>query len=222
MNIEGLGERVVTQLFEEGLVRGIADLYYLKKADLLAIERMGEKSVNNLLEGIEKSKEKSLESLLFGFGIRFVGAKGAKILAQHYRAIEALVGATEEELLTLEEIGPKMAGSVITYFQKPEVLEMIQRLKEAGVNMEYKGITQEIKDNPFKGKTIVITGTFESMSRADATNQLEELGAKVTGSVTKNTDFLIAGAKAGSKLKKAQELGVTTVDEKTFLELLES
>lgn len=220
MNIEGLGERVVTQLFEEGLIRGIADLYYLDKEALLGIERMGEKSVNNFLEGIRKSKENSLEALLVGLGIRFVGSKGAKVLAQHYKTMDALLNATEEELLHLQEMGPKMAMSVVTYFEKPEVLEMIRRLKAAGVNMEYKGINQEIKDNPFKGKIITITGTFESMSRSDATKKLEALGARVTGSVTKKTDFLIAGEKAGSKLKRAQELGIEIVDERVLLKLL--
>lgn len=220
MNIEGLGERVVTQLFKAGLICGIADLYYLKKADLLGLERMGEKSVENVLDAIKKSKENSLESLLFGLGIRFVGAKGAKILAQHYLKMSELLSATEEELVALEEIGPKMAGSVVTYFRKPEVLTMIQRLQEAGVNLEYKGTISEVEDNHFKGKTLVITGAFETMSRSEATKKLESLGAKVTGSVTKNTDLLVAGEKAGSKLKKAQELGIKVMSEANLLEML--
>jgi DNA ligase (NAD+) len=223
MNIEGLGEKVVTQLFEHGLVRSVADLYTLRKEELLQLERMGEKSVNNLLAAIEASKENSLERLLFGLGIRFVGAKGARILAQHYKHIDRLMEATEEELVTLEEIGPKMASSIVTYFAKPEVRETIERLKAAGVNMEYKGAEGDeaaVADNPFAGKTVVLTGTLSSMSRNEATQILETLGATVTGSVSKKTDMVIAGEKAGSKLDKAQKLGIPVLDEQTFLEML--
>lgn len=221
MNIEGLGEKVVTQLFEQGLVLSVADLYYLRKEDLLKLERMGEKSVTSLLNAIEASKGNSLERLLFGLGIRFVGAKGAKILAQHYGSLDALLEATEDELTRLEEIGPKMAASVVTYFRKPEVREMIQRLVAAGVNMEYKGAAPvrqgEGAASPFAGKTIVITGTLEGMSRTEAAALLESLGANVTNSVSKKTDLLIAGEKAGSKLEKANKLGITVWDEATFL-----
>lgn len=223
MNIEGLGEKVVTQLFEQGLVRGIADLYYLNKEDLLALERMGEKSVNNLLQAIEASKDNSVERLIFGMGIRFVGAKGAKILAQHFKHMDAILEATEEELVAIDEIGPKMAASIVTYMEKPEVRETLERLKAAGVNMAYKGASPQAaeaaagEENPFKGKTIVITGTLERMSRSEATQLLESLGAQVTGSVSKKTDLLIAGEKAGSKLDKAQKLGISVWDEGTFL-----
>jgi DNA ligase (NAD+) len=221
MNIEGLGERVITQLFEHGLVRSVADLYDLKKEDLLPLERMGEKSVSNLLSAIEQSKNNSLERLIFGLGIRFVGAKGAKILAQHYRTMDALMQATEEELVTLDEIGPKMANSIVTFFARPEVKALIERLKRAGVNMEYKGplpAKEAEGDSEFAGKTIVITGTLESMTRQEATKLLEELGATVTNSVSKKTDYLIAGEKAGSKLEKAQKLGIPILDEQTFLQ----
>jgi DNA ligase (NAD+) len=222
MNIDGLGEKVVTQLFEHGLVRGVADLYYLKKEDLLQLERMGEKSATNLLQAIEASKENSLERLIFGLGIRFVGAKGAKILARHYKQLERLLDAKKDELVALEEIGPKMADSIVTYMAKPEVRETIKRLKEAGVNMEYKGGADEAagkgaEDHPFAGKTVVITGTLESMSRNEASALLESLGAKVTGSVSKKTDLLIAGEKAGSKLEKAKKLGIEVWDEELFL-----
>ncbi|SEM91132.1 NAD-dependent DNA ligase LigA [Lihuaxuella thermophila] len=225
MNIEGLGEKVVTQLFEADLVRSVADLYYLKKEDLLSLERMGEKSVNNLLGAIEASKQNSVERLLFGLGIRFVGAKGAKILAQHFKHMDVIMEATEEELVQLEEIGPKMAASIVTYMAKPEVRETIERLKAAGVNMEYKGAAAQADqaaegDHPFAGKTVVITGTLERMSRNEATRLLESLGANVTGSVSKKTDLLIAGEKAGSKLDKAQKLGVPVIDEETFLSWL--
>ncbi|WP_232335476.1 NAD-dependent DNA ligase LigA [Thermoactinomyces sp. CICC 10735] len=221
MNIEGLGEKVVTQLFNHGLVRSVADLYYLEKEDLLQLERMGEKSVQNLLEAIEKSKRNSLERLLFGLGIRFVGAKGAKILAQHFKHMDALMEAGMEELLALDEIGPKMADSVVTYMEKPEVRETINRLKEAGVNMEYKGTGADgekaVASSPLAGKTVVITGTLQKMSRKEATDLLESLGANVTGSVSKKTDLLVAGEKAGSKLDKAKKLDVTIWDEETLL-----
>jgi DNA ligase (NAD+) len=223
MNIEGLGEKVVTQLFEKGLVRGVADLYYLKKEDLVALERMGEKSASNLLAALEASKENSLERLLFGLGIRFVGAKAAKVLARHYLHIDRLMEATEEELTSLDEIGPKIASSVVTYMAKPEVRETIERLKAAGVNMEYKGADAETageavsEDSPFAGKTVVLTGTLSSMSRSEAATLLESLGATVTGSVSKKTDLVIAGEKAGSKLDKAQKLGVPVWDEAAFL-----
>lgn len=224
MNIEGLGEKVVVQLFDQGLVKSVADLYYLNKEDLLKLERMGEKSVNNLLLAIEESKKNSLERLLFGLGIRFVGAKGAKILAQHYRHMDAIMDTSEEELVMIDEIGPKMAGSVVAYMNKPEVREIINRLKKAGVNMEYKGpvvgTQTDAADDPFAGKTIVITGTLEIMSRKEASELLEALGANVTGSVSKKTDLLIAGEKAGSKLDKARKLNVTVWDEKTFLDHL--
>ncbi|GGE09644.1 DNA ligase [Marinithermofilum abyssi] len=223
MNIEGLGERVVTQLFDAGLVRGPADLYDLKEEQLLPLERMGKKSVENLLAAIEKSKENSLERVLFGLGIRFVGAKGAKILAQHFGNIDRLMEATEEELLAIDEIGPKMADSVVTYFDKPEVKKTIERLREAGVNLTYKGPSlaqREQADSSFAGKTVVLTGTLERMSRKEAAARIEALGGKVTGSVSKNTDMLIAGEKAGSKLKKARELGVPVVDEEALLKML--
>ncbi len=224
MNIEGLGEKVVSQLFDYGLVRSVADLYYLNREDLLELERMGEKSVNNLFQAIEESKKNSLEKLLFGLGIRFVGAKGAKILAQHYRHMDALMNASEEELVAIDEIGPKMAGSIVTYMNKPEVRETIGRLKNAGVNMEYNGpvvrTQKDDMDDLFAGKTIVITGTLENMSRREAAELLEALGANVTGSVSKKTDLLIAGEKAGSKLDKARKLNITVWDEKTFLDHL--
>ena len=224
MNIEGIGEKVVTQLFNADLVRGPADLYDLKAEGLLPLERMGKKSVENLLAAIEKSKQNSVEKLLFGLGIRFVGSKGAQILAQHFGGLKAIMAADREELEAVDEIGPKMAESIQTYFNKPEVREMIRRLEAAGVNMIYKGrapIQQGDSDSPFAGKTVVLTGTLESMSRKEAADRIEAQGGKVTGSVSKNTDYVIAGAKAGSKLKKARELGVDVIDEPTFLAMLE-
>lgn len=222
MNIEGLGEKVVTQLFREGLVNGPADLYDLRKEDLLPLERMGEKSVDNLLQSIEESKGNSLERLLFGLGIRFVGAKGAKILAQHFGDMETLMNASAEELEAVDEIGPKMAESIVTYSENPDVLETIRRLKKAGVNLTYRGTVSQSpeQETPFSGKTVVLTGTLQQMSRKEAAEKIEALGGKVTGSVSKNTDWVIAGEKAGSKLEKARQLGVDVMDETAFSALL--
>lgn len=217
MNIEGLGEKVVTQLFAHELIRNVVDLYRLDKSSLLALERLGEKSVNNLLQAIEESKQNSLERLLFGLGIRFVGMKGAKILAAHFETIDALAAATAEELEAIDEIGPKMAESVVTYFAKPEVQQIIDGLREVGVNLRYTGPKKPSTSHPLNGKTVVLTGTLHQLSRKEATARLEAFGATVTGSVSKKTDLLIAGEKAGSKLTKATELGIETWDEETFL-----
>ncbi|MDQ0416124.1 DNA ligase (NAD+) [Croceifilum oryzae] len=222
MNIDGLGDRVVTQLFEAGLIQGVADLYTLTREQLISLERMGEKSVQNLLSAIEESKKNSLEKLLFGLGIRFVGAKGAKILAQHYLDIDAIMVATEEELIELEEIGIKMAGSIVAYFANPEVRHMIEQLRQAGVNLTFTGGAVRaagVAESPFSGKTVVITGTLETLSRSEAGDLLETLGATVTGSVSKKTDYVIAGEKAGSKLDKAEKLGINILDEATFLSM---
>ncbi|PTX48894.1 DNA ligase (NAD+) [Melghirimyces profundicolus] len=224
MNIEGLGEKVVTQLFNAGLVRGPADLYDLTEEDLLPLERMGKKSVENLLSAIEESKGNSVEKLIFGLGIRFVGSKGARILARHFGDIHGVMEADREELEAIDEIGPKMAESIVTYFDKPEVKETIRRLEEAGVNMKYKGPSTDnlrVSESPFAGKTVVLTGTLAEMSRKEAAARIEERGGKVTGSISKNTDYLIAGEKAGSKLKKARELGVEVLEENRFLEMLD-
>ncbi len=220
MNIDGVGEKVVTQLYEKGLVRSVADLYYLDREELLKLERMGEKSVDNMLNAIEASKNNSLERLLFGLGIRFVGEKAARLLAQHFGTMEALQNATEEEIVTVHEIGTKMAESIVKYFAKPEVVETIERLREAGVNMEYKGLRPEEvdADSPFAGKTVVLTGTLASVTRKEAQHMIEARGGKVSGSVSKRTDLVVAGEAAGSKLGKANELGIQVIDEKTFLE----
>ncbi|UCZ53803.1 NAD-dependent DNA ligase LigA [Bacillus shivajii] len=223
MNIDGLGERVITQLFSHQLVTDVADLYKLKREELLQLERMGEKSVDNLLTAIEASKENSLEKLLFGLGIRFVGSKAAKTLAQHFETVDKLKEATRAQLEDIDEIGEKMADAVVTYFEKPQVDELIDELKELGVNTTYKGpkpISQEENDSYFSGKTIVLTGTMEELNRNDAKAEIEALGGKVTGSVSAKTDLLIAGEKAGSKLKKAEELQIEIWDEARLIEEL--
>ncbi|WP_096187020.1 NAD-dependent DNA ligase LigA [Evansella halocellulosilytica] len=220
MNIDGLGERVITQLFVHELVEDVADLYKLKRDELLQLERMGEKSVDNLLNAIEASKENSLEKLLFGLGIRFVGAKAAKTLAQHFETIDELKVANREQLEAIDEIGEKMADAIVTYFEKPQVAELIGELKGLGVNTTYKGPkpgAPEENDSYFSGKTVVLTGTMEEMSRGEAKAEIEALGGKVTGSVSAKTDLLIAGEKAGSKLKKAEELEIEIWDEGRLL-----
>ncbi|MCP1356246.1 NAD-dependent DNA ligase LigA [Aneurinibacillus migulanus] len=220
MNIDGVGEKVVIQLYEHELIRSVADLYYLNREVLLELDRMGEKSVDNMLKAIETSKNNSLERLLFGLGIRFVGEKAARLLAQQFGTMEKLQQATEEEIISIHEIGVKIAESVVKYFEKPEVTETINRLREAGVNMEYKGLRpEEVEtDSPFSGKTVVLTGTLEQVTRKEAQQLIEVHGGKVSGSVSKKTDLVVAGEAAGSKLAKANELGIQVIDEATFLE----
>ncbi|MBU9710233.1 NAD-dependent DNA ligase LigA [Evansella tamaricis] len=223
MNIDGLGERVITQLFEHELIKDVADLYKLEKHELLNLERMGEKSVDNLLHAINVSKENSLEKLLFGLGIRFVGAKAAKTLAQHFGSIDQLQTATREELEAINEIGVKMADAINTFFEQPEAKELLDELKSLGVNTEYKGpnpLATEKNETYFSGKTIVLTGTMEKMARGEAKTEIESRGGNVTGSVSSKTDLLIAGEKAGSKRKKAEELNIEIWDENRFLEEL--
>jgi DNA ligase (NAD+) len=216
MNIDGLGERVVAQLFQEGLIKDVADLYRLTRDQLLELERMGEKSTDNLLNAILQSKENSLERLLFGLGIRHVGAKAAKTLAQEFETIEQLQQASKEELIAINEIGDKMADAVVTYFDNPDVQYLVNELKSLGVNTIYKGpklIRAADSDSYLAGKTVVLTGKLEQLSRNEAKEGIEALGGKVTGSVSKSTDLLVAGEAAGSKLKKAQELNIEIWDE---------
>jgi DNA ligase (NAD+) len=223
MNIDGLGEKVISQLFKEQLIEDVADLYKLERDQLLQLERMGEKSVDNLLRAIESSKKNSLEKLLFGLGIRHVGAKAAKTLAQEFGAMDALMGLAQEELTNINEIGEKMADAVVAYFENDEVKELIQELKDAGVNMEYKGpkpVAASEADSYFAGKTIVLTGKIERLSRNEAKERIEMLGGKVTGSVSKKTDLVIAGEEAGSKLTKANELEIEVWDEDKLMEEL--
>ncbi|EIM09272.1 NAD-dependent DNA ligase LigA [Bacillus atrophaeus] len=220
MNIDGLGERVITQLFQEKLVRNVADFYKLTKERVIQLERMGEKSTDNLISSIQKSKENSLERLLFGLGIRFIGSKAAKTLAMHFESLDHLKKANKEELLAIDEIGEKMADAVITYFQKEEMLELLDELEQLGVNTLYKGpkkVKVEDSDSYFAGKTIVLTGKLEELSRNDAKAQIEALGGKLTGSVSKNTDLVIAGEAAGSKLTKAEELNIEVWNEEQLL-----
>ncbi|MDZ5713492.1 NAD-dependent DNA ligase LigA [Jeotgalibacillus haloalkalitolerans] len=221
MNIDGLGEKVIAQLYQSELIQDVADLYRLTKEQLIGLDRMGEKSADNLLNAIEASKNNSMEKLLFGLGIRHVGAKAARTIAEHFRSVDALKEASAEELCQIDEIGNKMADAIVTYFENEEVLELIEELRENGVNLTYTGpVKQKAEDidSAFAGKTIVLTGKLAQLTRGDAKEKIELLGGKVTGSVSKKTDLLIAGEDAGSKLTKAQELNIPVWDEDQLVE----
>ncbi|ARK28723.1 NAD-dependent DNA ligase LigA [Halalkalibacter krulwichiae] len=224
MNIDGLGEKVISQLFDHDLVRDVADIYKLEREELLKLERMGEKSVDKLLAAIEKTKSNSLERLLFGLGIRFVGAKAAKTLALEFESIEKIKSATEEELVAVNEIGEKMASSIKRYFETPEVVDLIEELKSLGVNVLYKGpkapAASEVQDSEFADKTVVLTGKLHQLTRQEAKEKIESLGGKVTGSVSKKTDLVIAGEDAGSKRTKAEELNIEIWDEVKLIDVL--
>lgn len=219
MNIEGVGERVVEQLYRENLVQDVSDLYTLTKEQLIELERMGEKSVSNLLAAIENSKENSLEKMLFGLGIRHVGEKAASILSEEFGTLDALMKATTEELIAIHEIGDKVAESITTYFNNEDVLEVLRKLESYGLNLTYKGQSRidVPADGPFAGKTIVLTGKLFELTRGEAKKNIEAYGGKVTGSVSKNTDLVIAGEDAGSKLVRAEELEITVWNEERLL-----
>ncbi|MDQ0974075.1 DNA ligase (NAD+) [Neobacillus niacini] len=220
MNIEGLGEKVISQLFAEKLISDVADIYKLTYEQLIALERMGEKSVTNLLKAIESSKTNSLEKLLFGLGIRHVGAKAAKTLAQSFDTMDKLAAAQKEDLIAINEIGDKMADSIVAFFDQEEAMELIKELASAGVNMAYKGakpVSVEESNSIFAGKTVVLTGKLEQLSRNEAKEKIEALGGNVSGSVSKKTHLVIAGEDAGSKLTKAEELGIEVWDEEKLL-----
>lgn len=223
MNIDGLGPKVIEQMYEKELVKDVADLYYLTQEQLLTLDKVKEKSANNLLKAIEASKANSAERLLFGLGIRHVGAKAAKILLEHYETIENLSQAKAEEILNLHTMGETIANSLTTYFANDEVHELLAELKAAGVNLRYLGVTQAqlaSVESPFKDKTIVLTGKLTTYTREEAKAKIESLGGKVTSSVSKKTDLVIAGADAGSKLTKAQSLGIEVWSEEQMVEAL--
>ncbi|CAM3949376.1 NAD-dependent DNA ligase LigA [Alkalicoccus chagannorensis] len=223
MNIDGLGEKVITQLFDHDLVRSVADLYRLEKESLLQLDRMGEKSTENLLQAIEVSKENPLDKLLFGLGIRFVGSKGAETLAAEFRTMERLQQAELDELTAVHDIGEKMADAVVTYFQQETVQQLIDELRSLGLNMSYAGTeaAEVDEDSAFSGKTFVLTGSMDAMSRSEAKKEIEARGGKVTSSVTSKTDVVIAGEKAGSKQRKAEELEIPVWDEEAFTSRLD-
>ncbi|WP_304221977.1 NAD-dependent DNA ligase LigA [Phascolarctobacterium succinatutens] len=219
MNIDGCGPSVINALLDAGLVRDAADLYSLRKEDLLKLERMGEKSADNLLAALTESKKNELDKLLFALGIRHVGAKVARILATEFGSMEKLQQAQPEELAQIRDIGDKIAESAVTWLNVPANIDLVERLAAAGLTMTFTPPASQ-EDNPFFGKTLVFTGTMPTLGRAEAKTMAQDVGAKVSGSVSKKTDYVIAGAEAGSKLEKAQQLGVTVIDEAEFLHLL--
>jgi len=219
MDIEGLGEAVVQNLLDAGLVKNPADIYSLQPGDVAALDKMGEKSAENLLRAIEASKAQPLSRLLFAFGIRHVGQKAGQVLARRYKTLEALAEATEEELTAVPDIGAVIASSIRSWFDSEQSRDLIRRLAEAGVNM-----TEDTSDNTEKlaGKTFVITGTLPTMGRTEATELIEKNGGKVSGSVSKKTDYLLAGENGGSKMTKAQTLGIPVISEEDLHKMLEN
>jgi len=216
MNIDGMGEALVTQLTERGLVKNVADIYKLTKADLLSLERFADKSAQNILDEIEDSKKLPLERVIYGLGIRMVGERTAQFLAEHFGSMEALANATVEELQSVNEVGPKIAESIAEFFSNPANRKLVERLGEAG--LAFKGQKKE-RGTKLAGKTFVLTGTLTKYTRDEAKKMIEDAGGKVTGSVSKKTDYVVAGADAGSKLDKAKELGVAVIDEKEMEKL---
>lgn len=217
MDIEGLGPAVVQQLVENKLISNAADLYSIHAADVAALDRMGAKSAENLIRAIEKSKANDLSKLVYGLGIRQVGEKAAKVLSAHFKTLDALAAATVDELTEIDDVGGVTARCIVDYLASPQSRDLIRRLKEAGVNMES---TAAPVDQRFAGLTFVLTGELAAYSRKEAGAKLEALGAKVSGSVSKKTACVVAGEAAGSKLRKAQELGVPVIDETQFLVLI--
>ena len=222
MDIEGLGEKVAEQFFNQGFIKEISDIYHLYdyREDIISLDGWKDKSIDNLLSSIEKSKGNSLERVLFGLGIKEVGAKMAKTLARKYSNIDNLMNASYYELLEIDDVGPVVADSICKFFANEDNKVLIERLKAYQLNFEFLGNTVSAANSYFSGKTCVLTGTLSSMGRKEATEKLENLGAKVTGSVSKATDVVIAGVEAGSKLDKAQALGIKIMDEEEFLSLI--
>lgn len=219
MNIDGLGSKIIQQLYHHEVIKDVADIFYLTEDDLLPLERMGSKKVDNLLKAIDDAKANSLEHLLFGLGIRHLGVKASQVLAEKYETMDRLLEVTEEELISIHDIGDKLAQSVVTYLENEDIKALIEKLKNKDVNMVYNGIkTSDIEGHPdFKDKTIVLTGKLQQLTRKEASAWLELQGAKVTSSVTKNTDLVIAGEDAGSKLTKAEKFGTEIWTEEQFV-----
>ena len=219
MNIDGCGPSVINALLDAGLVRDAADLYSLRKDDLLKLERMGEKSADNLLAALAESKKNELDKLLFALGIRHVGAKVARILATEFGSMEKLQQAQPEELAQIRDIGDKIAESAVTWLNVPANIDLVERLAAAGLTMTFTPPASQ-EDNPFFGKTLVFTGTMPTLGRAEAKTMAQDVGAKVSGSVSKKTAYVVAGEKAGSKLAKAEALGIPVIDEARFREMI--
>ena len=220
MNIDGLGESIITLLLEKELIKDVADLYYIKKEDVVGLERMGEKSATNLINSIEKSKSNELYRLINGLGIKYIGVKGAKVLAKSFNNIDEIINADINRLINLEEFGEIMANSVVQFFREERNLNVIEKLKQSGVNTENIVDEDDSIEKIFEGMKIVLTGTLPTLKRNDAKEMIESRGGKATSSVSKSTTFVLAGEEAGSKLTKANELGIKVIDEEKFLELI--
>jgi DNA ligase (NAD+) len=217
MNIDGMGDALVNQLTDRGMVKDVADIYKLTKENLLTLERMGEKSAENVLKEIDNSKKLPLERVIYGLGIRMVGERTAQFLAEHFGNIDDLMNAGEEELQQVEEVGPRIAKSIVEFFAEPKNRELVEELRAAGLTLRGK---KKERGTKLAGKTFVLTGTLANYSRDEAKKMIEDAGGKVTGSVSKKTDYVVAGADAGSKLDKAKELGVAVIDEKEMEKLV--
>jgi DNA ligase (NAD+) len=220
MDIEGLGDKLVDQLVESGVVRTPADLYKLGIAKLAELERMAEKSAANVQAAIEKSKSTTMPRFVYALGIRNVGEVTARDLARHFGTLDALMDASLEQLQEAPDVGPIVAESVAGFFREKHNREVIEQLRAAGVHWKEGTPPERATAGPFAGKIVVLTGTLSSMTRDEASERIESLGGKVTGSVSKKTDYVVAGEEAGAKLDKARELGVAVVDEKQFLKML--
>ena len=219
MNIDGLGESIISLLLNENIINDISDLYKIRKEDIINLERMGEKSATNLINSINKSKENDLWRLINGLGIKFIGTKGAKVLANTYKDLDKIINATSSELVNLEEFGETMANSVVEFFKEDKNKKIVEKLKEYGVNTKAIEDKNNDVDKIFEGMKIVLTGTLPTLKRNDAKEMIELRGGKATSSVSKSTDFVLAGEEAGSKLTKANELGIKVIDEEIFIEI---
>jgi len=218
MDIRGLGPAVVSLLLSAGLVKDVSDIYFLKKEDLIPLERMGEKSADNLINAIQDSKKQPLSRLVYALGIPFIGSKASFLLAQAFGSMDKLKAATYDELIKIPEIGTKMAESIVTFFKQEQTNKLLERLKSGGVNMEEQRRTEGIR--PLENLTFVLTGTLEKYSRNEAKEIIENLGGRVAGSVSKKTDYVVVGKDPGSKYDKAVELGVKIIDENEFDKLI--
>jgi DNA ligase (NAD+) len=210
MDIDGLGEALVNQLTEHGMVKNVADLYRLTKDDLLKLERVGEKSAENVLGEISDSRELPLERVIYGLGIRFVGERTAQFLAEHFGSLDAIMNAGAEELEEVDEVGPRIAESIVQFFGDEHNRRLVEDLRKAGLT--FTGQRKQ-KGTKLAGKTFVLTGTLSRFARDEAKKMIEDAGGRVSGSVSKKTDYVVAGAEAGSKLDRARELGVKVIDE---------
>ncbi len=218
MDIEGLGESTVVQLLKEGLVKDLADIYFLKKEDLLSLDLFAEKKAENLISAIEQSKQKSLSKFLFGLGIPHVGQKAAMLFAKHFLNIDQLINAKSADLSKISDIGPTIAQAASTYLSSPKTLSLIKKFKKAGLSLIEPHT--EVEDSSLKNMKFVFTGELETLPRSTAEEKVIQLGGVVVSSVSKKTDFVVVGSSPGSKFKKAQELGVRVLTEKEFQEMI--